>query len=87
VSKNLHPLNFAICYLHAFLYTVHTLIKAWVFLFVTGSNDQKGRKAHIITGPRPAVNNHSGASKRLNSEFVEFETSSIEYCFQYIEFE
>ncbi|XP_021927239.1 membrane-associated guanylate kinase, WW and PDZ domain-containing protein 2-like isoform X3 [Zootermopsis nevadensis] len=33
----------------------------------TSSNELKGRKAHIITGPRPAVGNHSGASKRSNN--------------------
>ncbi|XP_069694002.1 membrane-associated guanylate kinase, WW and PDZ domain-containing protein 1 isoform X2 [Periplaneta americana] len=31
------------------------------------SNDQQGRKPHNATGPRPAVSNHSGTSKRSNN--------------------
>jgi hypothetical protein len=37
---------------------------------LTGSNDQKGRRPHVISGPRPTVSNHSGTSKRSNSEFM-----------------
>lgn len=53
-----------------------------MFFLVTGSNDQRGRKAHIIPGPRPAVSNHSGTSKHSNSEFMKFEASSVEHCLE-----